>query len=32
MVDILEMTDAGKPYIQYTVFVRNSDWAEPIEE
>lgn len=29
VVDIFEMTDAGKPYIQYTIFVRNSDWAEP---
>ena len=32
VTDIFEMTDKGKPYIQYTIFVRNSDWAEPIEE
>ena len=25
----LEFEDKGKPYVQYTVFVRNSDWAEP---
>ena len=31
VTDIFEMTDEGKPYIQYTIFVRNSDWAEPIE-
>lgn len=29
---VFEMTDKGKPYIQYTIFVRNSDWAEPMEE
>ena len=27
-----KMTDKGKPYVQYTVFVRNSDWAEPYEK
>ncbi|KAA3650944.1 MAG: hypothetical protein DWP98_03605 [Bacteroidetes bacterium] len=27
----MEMTDKGKPYAQFTVFVRNSDWAEPME-
>ncbi|UTW64512.1 hypothetical protein KFE98_10350 [bacterium SCSIO 12741] len=27
-----EMTDEGKPYIQYTIFVRGSDWAEPLPE
>lgn len=27
---IFEMTDKGKPYVQYTIFVRNSDWAEPM--
>jgi hypothetical protein len=32
VTDLFEMTDKGKPYIQYTVFVRNSDWAEPMEE
>jgi hypothetical protein len=31
VTDLMEMTDQGKPYIQYTVFVRNSDWAEPME-
>lgn len=24
-----EMNEKGKPYVQYTLFVRNSDWAEP---
>jgi len=28
----MEMNDKGKPYVQYTVFVRNSDWAEPDEQ
>ena len=23
------MTDKGEAHVQYTVFVRNSDWAEP---
>ncbi|MCZ4409058.1 hypothetical protein O3Q51_09575 [Cryomorphaceae bacterium 1068] len=32
VADKMEMTDEGKPYVQYTVFVRNSDWAEPMEE
>ncbi|NBG66867.1 hypothetical protein [Acidiluteibacter ferrifornacis] len=31
VTDLFEMTDEGQPYVQYTVFVRNSDWAEPIE-
>ena len=31
VVPTFEMTDKGKPYIQYTIFVRNSDWAEPIK-
>ncbi|WP_159018061.1 hypothetical protein [Algibacter sp. L3A6] len=31
VTDTFEMTDKGKPYIQYTVFMRNSDWAEPME-
>jgi hypothetical protein len=31
VVEAMEMTDKGKPYFQYTVFIRNSDWAEPIE-
>ncbi len=26
-----EFNERGKPYVQYTVFVRNSDWAEPEE-
>jgi hypothetical protein len=29
VVDKMEFSEPGKPYIQYTVFVRNSDWAEP---
>ena len=32
VTDLFEMTDKGKPYVQYTVFVRNSDWAEPMKE
>jgi hypothetical protein len=24
-----EFNEKGKPYVQYTLFVRNSDWAEP---
>ncbi len=32
VTDIFEMTDKGKPYAQYTIFVRNSDWAEPMKE
>jgi hypothetical protein len=32
VADKMEMTDEGKPYVQYTVFVRNSDWAEPMEQ
>jgi hypothetical protein len=31
LTDIFEITDKGKPYVQYTVFIRNSDWAEPME-
>ena len=31
VTDLFEMNDDGKPYIQYTIFVRNSDWAEPME-
>lgn len=31
VTDLMEFNDVGKPYVQYTVFVRNSDWAEPIE-
>ncbi len=31
VTELFEMNDKGKPYVQYTVFVRNSDWAEPIE-
>jgi hypothetical protein len=29
VTDLFELNDKGKPYVQYTVFVRNSDWAEP---
>jgi hypothetical protein len=32
VTDLFEMTDKGKPYVQYTVFMRNSDWAEPMKE
>lgn len=31
VTDVMEMSDEGKDYVQYTVFVRNSDWAKPIE-
>lgn len=31
VTEIFEMTDKGKPYVQYTVFIRNSDWAEPMK-
>ena len=31
VTDIFELTDKGKPYAQYTVFMRNSDWAAPME-
>jgi hypothetical protein len=31
VTDLFAMDDKGKPYVQYTVFVRNSDWAEPME-
>jgi hypothetical protein len=27
--DKFEFNEKGKPYVQYTVFVRNSDWAVP---
>jgi len=30
VTDLFEMTDKGKPSVQYTIFVRNSDWAEPM--
>ena len=30
VTDIPEMNDKGKPYFQYTLFVRNSDWAAPM--
>lgn len=26
-----EFNQRGKPFVQYTVFERNSDWAEPLE-
>jgi hypothetical protein len=32
VTDKMDMTDEGEPYVQYTVFVRNSDWAEPMEQ
>lgn len=32
VTDVFEMTDKGKQYVQYTIFVRNSDWAEPMEK
>lgn len=32
VTDVFEMNEEGKPYVQYTVFVRNSDWAAPMEE
>ncbi len=31
VVPKFEFSDKGKPYVQYSIFVRNSDWAEPIE-
>lgn len=31
VADKFEFNEKGKPYIQYTVFVRNSDWAEPYQ-
>jgi hypothetical protein len=31
VTDVFKMTDKGKPYVQYTIFVRNSDWAEPMK-
>lgn len=30
VTDLMEMNEEGKPYVQYTVFVRHSDWAEPM--
>ena len=30
--DVFKITDRGKPYAQCTVFVRNSDWEEPVKE
>ncbi len=32
VTDLMEMTEPGKEYAQYTVFVRNSDWAEPMRK
>lgn len=32
VTDLFKMTDKGKPYVQYSIFVRNSDWAEPMED
>lgn len=29
VTDKMEFNEKGKDYVQYTVFVRNSDWAEP---
>ena len=31
VTDLFELTDKGKPYTQYTIIVRNSDWAEPMD-
>jgi len=31
VTDKMEMTDKGKPYFQYTLFIRNSDWATPMQ-
>ena len=31
VTDLFEFNDKGKPYTQYTIFVRNSDWAEPMK-
>jgi hypothetical protein len=31
VTDIFELTDKGKPDVQYIIFMRNSDWAEPME-
>jgi len=31
VTDLFTMDDKGKPYVQYTVFVRNSDWAAPMK-
>lgn len=30
VTELFEMNDKGKPYAQYTIFVRNSDWAAPM--
>lgn len=32
VTDIFKMTEEGKEYVQYTIFVRNSDWAEPLDK
>ncbi len=32
VTDKFEIDDKGKPYTQYTLFIRNSDWAEPFED
>lgn len=32
VTNLFKMTDKGKPYVQYTIFVRNSDWAEPMNK
>jgi len=29
VTNLFEMNEKGKPYVQYTVFARNSDWAKP---
>ena len=31
VTDVFKMTEEGKEYVQYTIFVRNSDWAEPMD-
>lgn len=30
VTDLFELNEPGKQYVQYSVFVRNSDWAEPM--
>jgi len=32
VTDKMEFTEDDKPYVQYTVFMRNSDWANPYKE
>lgn len=32
VTDLFEMNDKDKPYVQYTIFGRNADWAQPMSE